>query len=64
MRSVMKEINGHMVGLVGYITPHTKFISNSGKVAIVMLMIFNGDMKTEISSDMICLYVTLVGFTR
>jgi len=32
VRSVVKEINGHMVGLVGYITPHTKFISNSGKV--------------------------------
>ena len=40
MRSVVKEINGHMVGLVGYITPHTKFISNSGKVVIVMVMIF------------------------
>ena len=31
--SLVKEINGHMVGLVGYLTPHTKFISNSGKVA-------------------------------
>ena len=40
VRSVVKEINGHMVGLVGYITPHTKFISNSGKVVIVMVMIF------------------------
>ena len=32
--SLVKEINGHMVGLVGYLTPHTKFISNSGKVIL------------------------------
>jgi len=32
VRSLVKEINGHTIGLVGYITPHTKFISNSGKV--------------------------------
>ena len=70
MRSVVKEINGHMVGLVGYITPHTKFISNSGKVVIVMVMvIFNGNMMimAKISSDMIndlFLQETLVGFIR
>jgi len=32
VRSLVKEINGHVVGLVGYLTPHTKFISNSGDV--------------------------------
>ena len=59
MRSVVKEINGHMVGLVGYITPHTKFISNSGKVMMVMIMMkLNCHMLTMITfinSHMVCL---------
>ena len=36
VRSLVKEINGHTIGLVGYITPHTKFISNSGKVENIL----------------------------
>ena len=36
VRSLVKEINGHTIGLVGYITPHTKFISNSGKVEEIL----------------------------